>query len=344
MLDAECSPAEAIEIPANRGLQPPAPWWPLQELLGGAGVEVDPALLPGLCGGAGFVAGRGAQPGEATWLTGWDPEQSSLETGAAHLGLVASLQETNRAGRAAERLQELLARGLRVAVWLDRSALDGAAPPLQGAGVAIVAAQGDQLTARLAPGVDLVITAEQLAEARGAIRTQRHRLLAIEPGEIDLPRAVRGGLAMTAVGGLGRKQRDHGPSGAQQLASRVGGTGRGDWARRFASPRELAKALHALAAAIEREDGLWRAAQAIYERRAAELLGIAALDHAAGAHDALAVQWRRLAASVREAAVAGGADDRSSAAVLPDLARQLVTIAEAESAALELLRAALRAA
>lgn len=342
MLDAECSPAEPQEVPANDGSLRPPPWWPLQQLLQGAGVEVAPALLPGLCGGAGFVAGRGAQPREPSWLTGWDPDQSSLETGAAHLGLVASLHETNRPGRAAERLQALLAQGLRVAAWLDRGALSVRSQT--GAGVAIIEGEGDQLTASLAPSVSVCVTAEQLAEARSAIRTQRHRLLAIEPGEIDLPSAVRGGLAMTAVGGLGRKQRDHGPAGVHQLASRIGGAGRGDWARRFAAPADLVEALLGLASAIEREDGLWRAAQADYERRAAELLDIAALQRVAEAHDDLAGQWLRFAARAREAAVADRADGRASSDALPDLARELTTIAKAESAALELLRVTLRAA
>lgn len=342
MLDADCVPAEAADNAANQDVSSPPPWWPLQELLHGAGIDVDAVLLPGLCGGAGFVAGRGALPDESSWLTGWDPEQSSLETGAAHLGLVASLHETNRAGRAAERLEALLSEGLRVAVWLDRSAL--AAPGLQGAGVAIVERERDQLTALLAPSVSRCVTPDQLAEARGAIRTQRHRLLAMEPGEIDLPRAVRGGLAMTAVGGLGRKQRDHGPSGVAQLASRVGGTGRSDWARRFAAPGELAAALHALITAIEREDGLWRAAQAAYERRASELLGIPGLQGVADAHDALAQRWRAVAASARASTANGGGDGRVDGDALAQLARQLAEIADEESAALELLRAALRAA
>ncbi|MFT4035164.1 MAG: DUF4872 domain-containing protein [Patulibacter sp.] len=168
----------------------------------------------------------------------------------------------------------------------------------------------------------------------------RHRqlLLVVDTPQTPIAQAVRGGLAMTAVGGARAKRRERGPAGVAAFAGRVGDRGRKGWLRRFGGDGELAAALIALADVIEHEDRLRRGAQAAYERRAAELLGIASLADVAEHHDALAVSWREVAGQAREAAAAG-----DPAAQLPALAARIEALAGAEGDALELLRTTLRA-
>lgn len=352
MTGLACIDSETPEAAGAQGREHPE-LWALRLLLEASGTALDETLLFGLCGGAGFAF----DPAAPSSLTGWDPAQSALATGASHLAMLGALQETARGARAAEQLDAVIAGGASAVVWLDRAALmasagpaSGAAPtadrtanhaPAGGAGLAVVeGAEGELLRVRTrsAAGSSIAVTRDQLAAARGAVPALRHRLLTTCPGEVDLGRAVRGGLAMTAVGGARAKKRDHGPAGIAALAAQVGGGGRKDWARRYATDQQLAAALAALAGAIAREGGLHRGAQAAYERRAAALLAIDQLLAVATDHDRLAAAWQaaaRLACEASQSTAPRGA--------LPELAAQLADLAAAEASALERLRATLRA-
>lgn len=330
------------ETPAERPVLPPD-LWALRVVLREAGLELSEPLLFGLAGGAGFVADAGAAPGRSAFLTGWDPAQSSLPTAASHLGVVAALQETARAGRAAEQLEALLAERTPVIVWVDRAVLlsDDAPPGVTlptGVGAAVVTpTSAARYSVALAGHLCVFATAEQLAEARHGAG-MANRLLAVRGGEIDLPRAVRGGLAMTALGGARHKKRAHGPSGVAELAGRIVDTGRRGWQRRFGADGELAGALEAFAAAVESQDGLWRDAQAAYLTLAGDLLQLPAISQLAEPYARLAADWRAVAAQARAAAQAG-----EPAADLAALGAAVSAIAAREAATLEQLRATLRA-
>ncbi|MFT4035163.1 MAG: hypothetical protein QM679_06275 [Patulibacter sp.] len=67
-------------------------------------------------------------PGRGPLISGWDPQQTDLATGASHLGALRAVSETERSGRAATELATALAEPGRVIAWVDRATLYGAVP------------------------------------------------------------------------------------------------------------------------------------------------------------------------------------------------------------------------
>lgn len=315
--------------------------WVFSELLTRAEIEVDAALLFGLCGGAGLLESGSAQPP----MTGWDPTQTSLQTGAAHLKITGITAETARAARAAEQLDGALTRDGSAIVWVDAATLRGTGVPPDGercvpqAGTIAVVVQADgdgqHYAVQPAPNSVSLVDAKRLSEARSAAKRERNRLLTVRATEIDLARSVRGGLAMTAVGGTRAKKRDHGPSAADELAGQIASPGRSGWRRQFPDDQELIGQLEAFANQVEQEGGLYRDAQAAFEHLAAALLEIDALTEVAGRHALLASGWRAAAKQARALATKGSGE-------LTPLAESITALAEDERETLELLRATLR--
>ncbi|MBJ7473085.1 MAG: DUF4872 domain-containing protein [Solirubrobacteraceae bacterium] len=334
--------------------------------------DTSDAFALGVSGGAGFlgVAFRYERDDFSNLhLTGWNPFQTGLVAAAERLGLVRELHETGSRRKAVKVLATEFAEGRAVALWVDGATLGLAPASLAGMAPTVVVAtpaagsDGIEVSDGRSSG-PVVVDLLALTDARSRIRSHRHRLLSLAGTIDDLPGAVRGGLASTAVGAVGGPKGNSGPEGLAAFAERIDGTGRGSWREVFPTDRHLLGALVSLRAAVVGEDGLLRRAQAAFERHAADVLDLSALGTIADEHDALADGWSALAEAALPADVPGFAVARefTSAfelpasvagtalpltedeldALLADLAARATSLAEAEDRTLEALRATLR--
>ena len=160
--------------------------------------------------------------------------------------------------------------------------------------IAVLALDGD--TARIYDRTVQTIPAEQLAATRARVRKDRHRLLAIGPGEPDVPAAVRKGLEACARGPAKVPSPGMSLAGIARWADRLDGTGKDSWAVMFPPGKHRDGALRDMAAAIRSSGGgLLRTLQARGLHEAADLLGLAPLHDVAERTEALARGWEALA-------------------------------------------------
>ncbi|MDQ8044943.1 MAG: hypothetical protein REI11_10075 [Patulibacter sp.] len=346
--------------------------WALERLLALGGVEVVPSMALGLAGGAGFVATivKGARRAPARLhVSGWNSFQTDLVGAIDRLGMVRRFDETSNRRGAVRALDEAFAAGGPVAIWVDATTIGLGTGVTPGPLVVLAEPRGDgtaDVTGPAAGGevARVVVDLQALSAARDAIPALRNRLLTVQPPTEERARAIRGGLATMAVGSIGGPRGRTGPEGVERLARAITGRGFGDWRTAFDGGWPLLAALSTLAAAIRAEQGLLRAAQACFERTAAEELDIPPLREVAAAHDALAAGWLEVAdlalppgmpALERTRATAPTAEalrdvhddtfpiNRAELdAILSGTAARVASLAADESAALELLRTTLR--
>jgi hypothetical protein len=260
----------------------------LRFALADAGIEISEPLALIVTGGAGAACMAFRYEAEDFThfhLSGWNPFQSDVRAAVTRLGLTPDVHETGGAKAAEAALRERVEQRAQIA-WVEDYSV-----------IAVAALDGD--SARVYDGQLRTIPAAELAERRSRIRKERHRLLAIEPGEADLAGAVREGLRACATG-PGRM-----PSAGMSL------DGIARWADdlergwpKFPPGKHRDGALRDMAAAIRGSGGgLLRNLQARGLDEAADLLHLPTL------HD-VAAETRRLAAGW-EALIA--ADDRATA-------------------------------
>jgi len=163
----------------------------LKFALADAGIEISEPLLLIIAGGAGAACmSFRYEAAEFTHfhLSGWNPFQSDVVAAVERLKLTPDIHETGGAKTAEKALRERLESRVQIAWVEDYSVLAVAAV--------------DDTTAKVYDRRLTSIPAEELTERRSRIRKQKHRLLAIEPGEPDIDGAVRAGLIACANGAV----------------------------------------------------------------------------------------------------------------------------------------------
>ena len=190
----------------------------LRVLLSSAGV-MDPrtrqpfseAMVFGIAGGIGagvfsffyekpefssfYIAGRHL----------WQDDLTYLERAAARFGVATKVWEVGGARAAEKQLTEALAHGPVIA-WVDMGHLPHRAMPASwsGGGYHVIVVYGtSDGVATIGDLADdaIEIPLDQLATARGRIRKQKNRLLALEgkPGKLDLRKAIIAGIRASAA-------------------------------------------------------------------------------------------------------------------------------------------------
>ncbi len=335
----------------------------LRVALADAGIEVSEELVLLMAGGAGAAAMAFRYEAEdftSFHLSGWNPFQSDIRDAVRRLGLEADIHETTGAATAAKALRDRLAGGPVQVAWVERAALRESDPVPDSAprrdtdavrgsdpvgrvvegydAVAVLAIDGDEVVIADRSPQPVRVPLERLAAARGRIRRDRHRLLAIGAGEPDVAAAVRAGLERCAAG----PERPPAPGmsleGIKRWADRLyGGRGRESWARMFPPGPHREGALRATHAGIAAAGGgLMRPLQARGLREAAALLDLPALGALAGRTDALGRGWTALG----ETAAAADPTDPADT-LLEDLAARVRDLYAQELSTRESLAAVL---
>jgi hypothetical protein len=234
-----------------------------------AGIEISEALLLIICGGAGAACMSFRYEAENFThfhLSGWNPFQSDIVAAVERLHLTADIHETGGAKTAEQALRERVEDRVQVAWVEDYSVL------------AVAAINGD--TAKVYDRQLKTIGAAELQERRGRIRKQKHRLLAIEPGEPDIETAVREGLRACANGAVNPPSPGMSLEGIERWADDLDK----GWPK-FPPGRHRDGALDEIRAATR--DGLLRRLQA-------QGLREAGFDELATRTDELAREWQAL--------------------------------------------------
>ena len=276
----------------------------LRVALAAAGVEVSEPLALLMAGGAGAAAMAFRYEAEdftSFHLSGWNPFQSDIRDAVRRLGLEPDIHETTGAATAERTLRARLAAGRPQIAWVESAALEGADPALrmvEGYGAVVVLSLDDDgaLIADRSPQ-PFRVPAARLAAARGRVRRDRHRLMAIGDGDADVAAAVRAGLVRCAAGPEKPPTPGMSLEGIARWADRLhGGRSKESWARMFPPGPHLLGALRSTYAGIERDgSGLMRAMQARGLREAAALLDRPGLVAVAERTEALAAGWTALA-------------------------------------------------
>ena len=216
-------------------------------------------------------------------LSGWNPFQSDIRDAVRRLGLPPDIHETTGAATAERALRERIATGGVQIAWVEEYRV-----------VAVLALDGDE--ALVAAPELRRLSAADLAAARGRVRRDRHRLMAIGEGEADVAGAVRAGLERCAAGPEKPPSPGMSLEGIARWADRLhGARGKEAWERMFPPGPHRDQALRSLRAGVaDAGGGLMRRLQARGLREAAALLGLPALTPLAARTDALADGWDAL--------------------------------------------------
>ena len=277
----------------------------LRFALADAGTEISEALALIVAGGAGAACMAFRYEAEDFThfhLSGWNPFQSDIRAAVERLQLTADVHETTGAKTADRALRERLEAGAVQIAWVDKGTLRGDPDDETGGGYHVIAVLGlDGDTARIFDGTTRSVSAERLALARGRIRKDRHRLLAIHPGEADVPTAVRRGLEACAAGPVKPPTPGMSLEGIARWADRLESPAKDGWARMFPPGKHRDGALRDMAAAIHASGGgLLRNLQASGLHEAAEVLELPQLHDIAEATGELAASWEALADAERD--------------------------------------------
>ncbi|HJZ90373.1 MAG TPA: DUF4872 domain-containing protein [Gemmataceae bacterium] len=296
----------------------------LRVLLTAAGVR-DPhtggpfseAMLYGIAGGVGigvfsflyekenfasfFVAGHHLFHDHRAYLTGV----------LGRFGIKPVVHETTSPKAAAAALRDALASGPCVA-WVDKSHLPHRGLPshFSGSGYHIVAIyrQDADGTALIGDLTDrpVAVPGPALAEARGRIKKDRHRLLSIPPSasRTDLAPLVRAGLrachrGLTGEGGVKSARANFSLEALARWADRLhGSAGKESWERVFAPGPRLWRGLTSIPLFVEywgTGGGLGRPLFAEFLTEAADALTDTRLEALADRYAELGRQWSALA-------------------------------------------------
>ena len=286
----------------------------LRVLLGAAGVgPLSEAMVFGIAGGIGagvfafhyekedfssfFVAGRHL----------WQDDLAYVSKAAPRLGATLAVRET--AGRAAaeRHLVEALSGGRPAMAWLDMAHLPYRAMPASwsGGGYHVVVVYGvDEASgaARVGDLADAPFTVEReaLAEARGRIKAQKHRLVTLErTGALDLEGAVWAGLGSCVDGLVRQRQANFTVEAFRTWGERLhGAAGREAWERVFPPGRRLWRGLTSIYDFVEHYGtggGLTRPLFAEFLSEAAGVVSDPGLAALAGRYGEIGRGWSALA-------------------------------------------------
>jgi hypothetical protein len=249
----------------------------LRILLASAGVRAphtgkpfSEAMLFGIAGGVGigvfsfyyekenfasfFLAGRHL----------WQDDRAYLTNALTRFGITPMIRESGSAKAAETALREALANGPCIA-WVDMAHLPHRGLPAEWSGgmyhVVTVYRVEDDGTALIGDLADapVAVPGPALAEARGRIRKDKHRLLWISPAASphDLASLVREGLrachqGLTGAGGVKTARTNFSLEAVRQWAERLhGAKDKDSWERVFAPGPRLWRGLTSMAQFIE---------------------------------------------------------------------------------------------
>jgi hypothetical protein len=293
----------------------------LRILLANAGVTAphtgepfDEAMAFGIAGGlgVGIFTFHYEEEGIATFFIAgrhlWQDDLAYLQAAAARLGCQIILRETGGKKTAAKHLREMLAEHGPVAAWVDLAHLPYRAMPAywSGGGYHIVVVYEIDETAGAALVGDLAdepieIPLSDLAEARGRIRKQKNRLLALthQGKSSPLREAVFSGLHACHTGLVQGRTKNFTLDAIQTLADRIhGASGAESWEVIFPPGRKLWTGLTSMHDFIEHYGtggGLCRPVFAEFLGEAAEALSDDRLADLGERYAALGVAWSELA-------------------------------------------------
>jgi hypothetical protein len=289
----------------------------LRNLLWGVrGPGGDPpgeALIFGLAGGIGaglFTFFYEAEEVATFYIAGrhlWQDDLAYLQAACARLGLTPVVREAGGAKQAERHLREALADGPAIA-WCDAALLPHRAMPAswQGGGYHLIVvyrideADGIAEIGDLAAG-RVAIPLADLAEARGRIKAQRHRLLGIAPTPAtpDYGAALLAGLRACHAELAEAPRANFSLAAFRQWAERLHGSrGKERWERLFPPGSRLWHGLTSAHFFIEYHGsggGLSRPLFADALALAADLLAAPGLREVAARYAALGDGWRDLA-------------------------------------------------
>lgn len=247
----------------------------LKNILAHAGVQAphtgepySEEMLFGIAGGVGviyftFVFNHSGSEFRTMYISTRDVRMSSnlgyAQTAAERIGCTTLVQETGGAKAATANLISSLEKGIPAVVWLDYASLPYSGMPAEmikfTEHIAVVfgledgkAYIGDRA---MSP---LVITEQELASARGAITSQKRRLLTIEPpqGEPDLKAAILAGISDCARGMTEPSISNFGLKGLEKWADRLtNAKDKQGWPRIFPPGPYLIEALQSVYNYIE---------------------------------------------------------------------------------------------
>jgi len=335
------SAPESTPAPHRPGSVPAAA--ALRALLSSAGV-VDPrtrepfseAMVFGIAGGVGagvfsfyyekpefssfYVAGRHL----------WQDDLEYLKRAAARFGVATKVWESGSARAAEKQLVEALARGPVIA-WVDMGHLPHRAMPASWSGggyhvIVIYGTGGGSASVGDLADEPIDVPLEQLATARGRIRKQKHRLLALEgpSGALDLQKAILDGIHASATGLVaGRMKNFTVDSFGTWAAQLEGSRAKDSWSRMFPPGPRLWRGLTSVYDFIENYGtggGLSRPLMAEFLEEAADATGDRRLRPLAERYAALGRGW----SNVADQALPGDVPEFRTAKELLDRKAELV--------------------
>jgi hypothetical protein len=251
-----------------------------------------------------FIAGRHL----------WQDDRAYFVRAAPRFGAAATVTESGGAKKGLEQLREALANGPVIA-WVDMTHLPHRGMPesWSGGGYHVIVIYEIDESAKVALAGDLTddpipIPLDDLARARARIRSQKHRLLALERREpVDLRAAVIAGLRACRDGLAAGGKRNFTLAAFEDWALRLSGSSaRDSWDRVFRHGRPLWVGLRSVCDFIEfygTGGGLMRPLFAEFLAEAGAALGERRLTALAARYSAIGTGWSELAAAALPAGV-----------------------------------------
>lgn len=333
VVGAPDAPASAAtRQPASRAIHPETA--ALRSALASTGVVAPHSGLPwseemllGLGGGPGigvFAFHYPAEDFSSFYIAGrhlWDDSPAFLRAAATRAGAPVTVHETGSARTAAAQLAAALDAGAAPIASVDMAPLGYRGVPAQmsGGGYHVVLvrsmdpATGTVLVEDMRPE-PIAIDAATFEGARSRIRSQKHRLVVVDPGAEPVTIAafeegVRTALVAAADGlegtldpaAGGRRGRNFNLDALATWGDRLHGDRSVEgWARMFPRGRRLWRGLASIAEYIDHAGtggGLLRPMYARFLREAGGALEWPGLDEAAARYEALGRDWSALAAA-----------------------------------------------
>ena len=323
------------------------------------GAPFTEAMLAGLGGGIGFMFATFDYSGlvTTTLITRLHPgpyHQNMLDRAGAD----STVSTTTSAAKAARALDEALDAEQPAICTVGSGALPwhGSSNPIEEAVehlVAVIGRDGDDLLVDDF-GVVRRITADDLAAARAAVRKAKHHLVTVKPGHpIDVGAAIRAAISDTnelltsghAPDGIPKSwAKKFGITGMSTLAGLMRDHRRAGWARLFADPANLFRALVRIHECLEVQFSSHGAGRLLYGEfclEAAERVASDELARAGAAYLELGQTWAELADTAlpdtdgdlervrelcvaRQSALVSGDDPRAADVALDELRHKFV--------------------
>lgn len=270
----------------------------------------------------------------------WYDELDYLKSAAVRVGARPVVKEAAAATAGLKQLREALDGGRPVIAWVDAAHLPHRKLPPEASGgayhlITIYAIDGDvALIGDLAPE-PIELSLHDLAQARGRIRKQKHRLLWLEPErKVPQSRAITDGIAACVKELTTCRMKNYRLDAFGLMGDRMaGGKSKESWERMFPGGKRLRTALTSLDRYIEH----YGTGGGLFRPIFAEGLASVGRTEAARAYAELGRLWSGLAESAREGLERFPKTLAQAQAVRLDLQRQTRAIYQAELDALKRL-------